>query len=113
VLGAYPVDRRVRPDGTLEPFAVPAGQVLVLTSASWTFAAGGSSLMVVLSLVAEGGVRRKAVYEVGQAVAGGHSTGRALLGDLVVRPGDTLCVGTTIATGDAEAAVHGFLTADE
>lgn len=110
----YPIDQRVNPDGSLESFSVPAGQVLVLTSASWGLGGlNGPALTVVLFLVSGDGPRRRILFDTAQPTAGNNATGRALLGDVLMRAGDTLCIATTVVAGGGSAVVHGFLTADE
>jgi hypothetical protein len=110
------LDRRVNPDGTVTPYTIPAGQVLVVTSVDWRqgfIAAGGHSEFFLFPSEANISVN----YPIAQSVGAGAGPtgGGSFLVTGVALPAGTPCWGINDLTnlGSADALVHGFLAADQ
>jgi hypothetical protein len=113
--GASPwkaLDTRVNPDGTLSPFVIPEGRVLVVTSVDWRqglIAAGQHSEFFLFPSATNISIN----YPIAQAVgagAGPTGGGSFVVTGTVIGPG-TPCWGINDLSniGSADALVHGFL----
>lgn len=117
------IDTQILPNGTTQPFTIPAGQVLVVTGFDWSayrcpaLAAPGT-VDVYMFLGATGRVvfNDTAVIGAGTPPTSSCSTGgkASVVPNLIVKPGVELCAGFDNQTfGGAPAIVHGFLTKDK
>jgi hypothetical protein len=105
-------------DGTLSPFVIPPGQVLILTGGTWSSAGSispGSSNALLISLVTATTDNSIVLGPAVLASAAGFAAGAfTLQPGIVIRPGASLCVSVqSDGTGvTAFPRLNGFLAKD-
>jgi len=104
-------DTQILPDGSMRPFSIPSGQVLVVTEVDWVVAgatpstfAGFGLMALTLSNSPSTSFFRDGVL----ADRTGNARHAASVANAVVAPGAQLCIFRE-STGDASALVRGFL----
>ena len=106
------------PDGTSQPFTIPAGQVLVLTGVEWFAANVGSGRSVLQEVVLRTAAGPEVVYRshaVASVIGAGYAGQQSLMPKVVVKGGVSLCNAEyidNVATLPGPATLHGFLTKD-
>lgn len=110
------LNTRVNPDGTLSPFVIPAGQVLVVTSVDWRQGLGSATVhseFFLFPSAANINVNYPIAMSVGAGA--GPTGGGSFVVTGVVLPAGTPCWGINDLSnlGSADALVHGFLTANQ
>lgn len=106
------LDARILPDGSYEPFAIPNGQVLVLTGISWsTIGAVGEDSEISLRINPSGALVFHATAIVDSL---NNGSGNVAVPGIVVRSGSQLCFENTSGAPAMifDATAHGFLAAD-
>jgi hypothetical protein len=110
------LDLQQNPDGTEQPFAIPARKVLVVTGFDWaqgiTGAPGKAEVMFLHSQTPSG-----VIWPMVTSHADGSADGRAgasvAVTGVVFREGQTLCFSANTGNiGSVVAQVHGFLAKD-
>jgi hypothetical protein len=105
---AFVFNTRIAGDGTLHPFAIPAGDVLVVSSFDGIVVAGTASSTQDLVLLVPPGIIVATAPEFTLSGAGKGAAARDLTTPLVVRPGTTLCIGSDFGASVFRGLVHGF-----
>jgi hypothetical protein len=103
------LDFRVTPNGTLEPFSVPAKRVLVVTGIDFST---GTTNATSVELFVEKVPNTKQIFVTSVTGGGGSAT----IPNAIVGPGSSLCVQATLKAGGAStvfAIVHGFFAKDK
>jgi hypothetical protein len=108
------VDTQLFPDGSVQPFTIPAKQVLVITEVDWGVVFGPASAAAVVALSVQPPSATQSIpffLDVTPADATGTAGGTAAIANAIVRSGSTVCVagGTT---GTKQVILRGFLTKD-
>lgn len=112
---AYVWDQRVNADGSVTPFSIPAGMVLVVTGLDWRqgLALGANraeEIFVFASSVAPGGLLINSVSGGSDGATGANV---AVTG-VVAKAGMQLCWGVNSSNlGSSNAVLHGFLAEDQ
>jgi hypothetical protein len=110
---------RVMPDGTSQPFTIPAGQVLVLTGVEWfdsKVGLGKSVLQEVVLRRAGGPVVVYRSHSVSSVTDAGHAGQQSLIPKVVVSGGVPLCNAEYVDNQPklpGPATLYGFLTKDQ
>lgn len=113
------LDTKVKPDGTLSPFVIPAGQVLVVTSVDWFQGIGSDTPDTFHSVffLFPSAANITVNYPIAMAVGAGAGPpgGGSVVVTGVVIPAGTPCWGINDLSnlGSSDALVHGFLTLDQ
>ena len=107
--GGQDVDLRVNADGTIDPYAPPAGQAFIITGIDWgTAGATPNEYQPIVIRLTSPHPPSALVFATGAlSDAAGKTWGSAVVPNVAVAPGVTMCVG---AAGLTQVAVHGFYT---
>lgn len=112
VQGSRAFGLRLMPDGTLAPFSIPTGKVLVLTAIDWSGFAYGPGELAFFGLMIENGSFEVGLYQSYALSDPAGNAGRdAPLPSLVVKSGHRIC-GKNANASTGSALLQGFLTAD-
>jgi len=105
--GGLDVDLQVLPNGDIDPYVQPAGQAFVITGIDWGTAGGtaGEYTPVAIHLTSPHPPSALVFATGAVADAAGKTWGSAVVPDVAVAPGVTICVG-----GASQVVVHGFHT---
>ncbi len=108
--GGQDVDLQVHPDGTIDPFVQPPGQAFVITGLDWGTSGGTAGQYTPVAIrITSPHPGSSLVFATGSvADTAGKSWGSAVVPDVSVAPGVTICVGG--AAPFSQVVVHGFLT---
>ena len=108
--GGQEADLQVHPDGSIDPYLPPAGYGFVITGLDWG-AAGNTAneyAPVAIRLTGPHANSSALVFASGSVADGaGKSWGSAVVPNVAVAPGTSICVGVQ---GYTQAAVHGYYT---
>jgi hypothetical protein len=110
-----PITTRILPDGTSVPFAIPEGQVLVLTGISWNLQGpfGFNAAFLTLFLHVEAVPLSVRIFHIGETPDGPISAaGSTDIPNIVMGSAATPCVLSTASTLLA-TTLHGFLAPDK
>ena len=113
--GGLDVDLRMAADGTNQPFVQPSDQALIITGIDWGTTGGtaGQDAQVVIRLAGPTPVNAQLAFTTGAvADAAGATVGSALVPNVVVAPGLTVCAGAGGGTL-SQLVIHGFLTTNK
>jgi hypothetical protein len=112
-LGSKALDHRVLPDGTIVPFTIPQGRVLVLTGVSWLISSLVPNIKfgVLLELSPEQNVTIPLFAAAAESSGSGQSAGSALIPNAVVKAGARVCF--ALITQFSNVWVFGFLADDK
>lgn len=100
-------------DGTTAPYAVPAGQVLVVTGMSWALTGANPAESTTASVaIVVGGLQRTAFVDAALSDGTGFVSGKATIPDFAVKPGIEICV-VPGSGAVSYATVYGFFTKDK
>ena len=105
--GGQEVDLQVLPDGNIDPYVPPPGQAFVITGIDWGMAGNTANQYapIVIRLTSPH-PPSSLVFATGALSDGaGNSWGSAIVPNVAVAPGTTMCVG---AAGLTQVVVHGF-----
>lgn len=107
--GGQDVDLQVHPDGSIDAFAPAAGQGFVITGIDWGTAGGTAGQFSPITLrLTSPHPPASLVFATGTvADSAGKTWGSAVVPNVAVAPGVTICVG---AVGLTQVAVHGYYT---
>ncbi len=110
--GGQDVDLQVNPDGTIVPYAPPAGQGFVIPGIDWGTSGGTANQYtpIVIRVTSNHPPSALVFATGGLADAAGKTWGSAAVPDVAVAPGSTICVGPGAGTL-TQVVVHGFHTA--
>ena len=112
---AYVWDQRVNADGSVTPFSIPAGMVLVVTGLDWRqgLALGANraeEIFVYASSVVAGGLLINSV----SGGSDGETGANVAVTGVVAKAGMQLCWQVNSGNlGSSDAVLHGFLAVDE
>ena len=109
--GGIDVDLQVLPDGTVVPYAPPAGKALVITGFDWSSTGGtpGVNALTAIRLAGSHGPAPLVFATGASSDASGTAVESAIVPNVSVFPGVTVCVGTQGAS-IGQVVVHGFHT---
>jgi len=115
--GGLDVDLQMAPDGSNQPFTQPSDQALVITGIDWA-ATGGTAGQNITAVIRLAGtpITAQLAFETGAvADAAGATIASALVPNVVVAPGLTVCAGAGGPGGGSlsQLVIHGFLTANK
>ena len=108
--GGQEADLQVRADGSIEPYMPPPGYAFVITGLDWGAAGNPANeyAPVAIRLTSPHPGSSALVFASGAVADGaGKSWGSALVPNVSVAPGTSVCVGVQ---GYTQAAVHGYYT---
>jgi hypothetical protein len=112
---AYVWDQRVNADGSVTPFSIPAGMVLVVTGLDWRQGLPlgpnkAEEIFVYASNVAIGGLLINSV----SGGSDGETGANVAVTGVVAKAGKQLCWQVnSVNLGSSDAVLHGFLAVDE
>ena len=112
---AYVWDQRVNADGSVTPFSIPAGMVLVVTGLDWRQGLPlgpnkAEEIFVYASAVAPGGLLINSV----SGGSDGETGANVVVTGVVAKAGMHLCWQVNSGNlGSSDAVLHGFLAVDE
>lgn len=112
------LDTQIKGDGTLAPFVIPVGRVLVVTSVDFRQGLTGSPGKQEEFFLFPSAANINTGYPIVDLVAPGSSDGRAgasaVITGVVIKAGNPCWgVNNSAALGSADALVHGYLAADQ
>jgi hypothetical protein len=111
------LDEKQNPDGTTEAFAIPPGQVLVVTGFDWTQGSTGAANKaetIFLHSETATGVILPLVVSHDDGSGDGRAGASVAVTGVVFKSGQTLCYSANTGhIGSALALVHGFLAKDK
>jgi hypothetical protein len=109
--GQEDLDMQVLPDGNIDPYMQPAGQAFVITGIDWGSAGGtaGEYTPVIIRLTSPHPPASLVFATGAVADVAGKTVGAAVVPDVAVAPGVTICVGPGAGTL-TQVVVHGFHT---
>ena len=108
--GGQEADLQVHPDGSIDPYAPPPNYGFVITGLDWGAAgnAAGEYAPVAIRLTSPHANGSSLVFASGSLADGqGKSWGSAVVPNVAVAPGTSICVAVQ---GYTQAAVHGYYT---
>ena len=108
--GGQEADMQVLPDGSITPYAPPAGMAFVITGIDWGTAGGPADeyVPIAIRVTSPHPGSSALVFVTGARSDGAGATwGSALIPNVTVAPGVTICVGGSNLT---QVAVHGYNT---
>ena len=116
----FAMTNRVLSNGAIIPFAIPSGQVLVITDFQWGPTNVGPNAFEPVSLLLQGGEEAMTVSATGNNSPGANSTSAnglvgsnaSVVGWVAVKPATSICVNGSIQPNPF-AVVHGFLAPDQ
>jgi hypothetical protein len=116
----FAMTNRVLSNGAIIPFAIPSGQVLVITDFQWGPTNVGPNAFEPVSLLLQGGEEAMTVSATGNNSPGANSTSAnglvgsnaSIVGWVAVKPATLICVNGSIQPNPF-AVVHGFLAPDQ
>jgi hypothetical protein len=116
----FAMTNRVLSNGAIIPFAIPSGQVLVITDFQWGPTNVGPNAFEPVSLLLQGGEEPMIVSATGNNSPGANSTSAnglvgsnaSIVGWVAVKPATSICVNGSIQPNPF-AVVHGFLALDQ
>jgi hypothetical protein len=109
--GGQDVDLQVLPDGSIQyPYVQPAGQAFIITGIDWGTSGGtaGEYTPIAIRLTSPHPPSSLVFATGAVADTAGKSWGSAVVPDVAVAPGVTICVGG--AAPLSQVVVHGFTT---
>lgn len=109
--GGLDVDLQVLPNGDIDPYVQPAGQAFVITGLDWATAGGvaGEYTPVAIRLTSPHPPSSLVFATGAVADVAGKTVGSAIVPNVAVAPGVTICVGPGVGTL-TQVVVHGFHT---
>jgi hypothetical protein len=110
--GGRDLDTQVLPDASVVPYVPPPGQALVITGLDWSTTGGTAGQYTPVRLRLRGTHLHQPVVFAAGAVAdtAGNTEGTALVPNVTVAPGVTVCAASS---GDGQFIVHGFHTVNK
>jgi hypothetical protein len=107
--GGQEADMQVHPDGSITPYAPPAGMAFVITGIDWGTAGDPPNeyAPIVIRLTSPHPPSSLVFATGAMSDVAGKSWGSALVPNVTVAPGVTICVGASNLT---QVAVHGYHT---
>ena len=107
--GGQDVDLQVFPDGHIDTYAPPPGQAFVITGIDWGTSGGTANEYQPIAIRLTSPHPPSALVFVTGALAdaAGKTWASAVVPNVTVPPGETICVG---AAGLTQVAIHGYLT---
>ena len=113
----YRLDEKQNPDGTMEAFAIPPGQVLVVTGFDWTQGSTGTANKaetIFLHPETASGVILPLVVSHDDGSGDARAGASIAVTGVAFKSGQTLCYSAnTGRIGSVSALVHGFLAKDK
>ena len=111
--GTRKLDSRVLPDGTLVPYTIPDGQVLVVTGAEWTLQDASPLGTIQLFLYTQSsGPSPVAFFTDGISTTDTFAQRSSIVPQAITRPSAGLCAGANVVVDTLIPVVHGFLAKD-
>ena len=113
--GTRKLDSRVLPDGTLVPYTIPDGQVLVVTGAEWSLQdasprqLGSVQLFLYTQTSSPSPV---AFFTDGISTTDTGAYRTSVVPQAITRPTEGLCAGANVVEDTLLVVVHGFLAKD-
>lgn len=110
------LDTQVNQDGTLSPFAIPQGKVLVVTSIDWRQGSTGAPGTQEEFFLFPSADNIDVNYAIVDSIIAGSSDSRAgaslVVTGVAIKAGNPCWGVNSLRLGSADALVHGFLTED-
>ena len=111
--GTRKLDSRVLPDGTLVPYTIPDGQVLVVTGVEWSLQDASPLGSVQLFLYTQtSSPSPVAFFTDGISTTDTTAYRTSVVPQAIARPAEGLCAGANVVEDSLLVVVHGFLAKD-